>query len=174
MGAYHLSCSVRGDNGGCCHQEGTKLFQLLAADQHPQSCGLRYSSDTIGGRLPIISEVCSLLSKPTSRSDCYHISLVSPCCFQSHKLETFNLKRQNLILEHGQEWQSSTKVAKAFGIGAQESRAIVNLVSKMRMDVQSALVAAVRQRGMTKLVTHEAIPSLSTVCSPEPSTQSLK
>ena len=63
-----------------------------------------------------------------------------------------------------QEWASSTKVARAFSVGHLESKAIVNLVTKIREDVVQALTEAVRRRGMPKLITHEACACHDILC----------
>ena len=63
-----------------------------------------------------------------------------------------DLKRVKL-----QDWANATSVARAFALGKLESEAVFNLRLRVPSAVLTVLVAAVKQRGMAKLLTHEVI-----------------
>lgn len=56
-----------------------------------------------------------------------------------------------------QEWGQATSLAKAFSIGAREAEAVSNLMTKIEQDIVEKLCSSVRQRGMSRFLSHEAI-----------------
>lgn len=56
-----------------------------------------------------------------------------------------------------EEWDSASKLAKAFGIGKFESAAVFCLTTKTPAAAVEALRAAVRSRGMRMFLLHETI-----------------
>ena len=48
-------------------------------------------------------------------------------------------------------------MAKAFSIGAREAEAVSNLMTKIEEGIVEKLCSSVRQRGMSRFISHEAI-----------------
>ena len=56
-----------------------------------------------------------------------------------------------------EDWHRATSIARAFGIGKNESESVSNLMVKVAKQVVDSLADAVRTRGMAKFVTHECL-----------------
>eukprot|EP00438_Fugacium_kawagutii_P006468 Skav206265 [mRNA] locus=scaffold265:244596:255091:- [translate_table: standard] len=55
------------------------------------------------------------------------------------------------------EWSSATGLARAFSIGPKESQAVYSLLCKVPEAIRDRLEAAVKTRGMSKLLSHDVI-----------------
>ncbi|CAK9091359.1 FO synthase subunit 1 [Durusdinium trenchii] len=78
----------------------------------------------------------------------------------------FHFRRQVLILQRAgagsaerqfNDWEQSTSIARAFSIGRTEAEAVSALMTKVQKEVVERLCAAVKSRGMAKLLTHDLL-----------------
>lgn len=74
----------------------------------------------------------------------------------SFESESFE-KRRRLCFFGVQEWEQASGVAKAFKLGKLEAEAVSNLQCRVPRHIVDELSAAVRSRGLTRLVTHDLI-----------------
>ena len=56
-----------------------------------------------------------------------------------------------------QDWHNQTAVARAFQIGKNEAGAVSQLLTNVHLSVKDKLLSSVKQRGMTRFVSHECI-----------------
>lgn len=56
-----------------------------------------------------------------------------------------------------QDWSKATGLARAFNIGPKESQAVYALLCHVPEDIRNRLEAAVKVRGMSRLISHDVI-----------------
>ena len=66
-------------------------------------------------------------------------------------------KSEIIHFANWQEWHQASSLAKAFSIGAREAEAVSNLRTKIEEGIVEKLCSSVRQRGMSRFISHEAI-----------------
>lgn len=79
------------------------------------------------------------------------------CCRQTFRLILNAGFNMNECHDADKDWESATRIQKAFAIGSKEAASVSNLQLRISKKVVAQLRNDVRSRGMTKWLSHELL-----------------